>query len=494
VFPGGAQLSRFAKALNRMKGSNARVVELLAAYGYTAADIGVHSLRKGAGSHAVNGIVGQSPSTSSICLRAGWTQGAIKDKYLKFEHAMDTYLGRVFAGFPLTGDTEEVFKFDSLPPTWGQNVTDKRVKDAMKVAFPCTEHPSFPTESMGVFQRMLATIVKNDWWLKNVVLTACPNRDHPILSTEFYLQGLPEKLANLLDENPTRMVPSGVPQCVSLLKEVHSLKKQVVELIQVHLPAAVDEMVARVDTMLEEKGVNAGNASLVQIANMFTTKINEMEQRLGLARAVVPDPADTVSNRVAGDTVPCRPRGVSPWHEWQHSDGKWYAIPPNTRYPNPKTGMGPLLYQFYHGRIVHSLGGDRKIMPVRRMVPSDVPANTKKNEALGIKTTRARSRLSEAQQFVKFVADTTALNLDDGERGYSMPPTPRDCYKMADHAHAILAHCAPSRDRATKRRKTCNQKGWTTHLNALRKWKRESGIPGQLCEVVVDDIAFVPVM
>ncbi len=65
--------------------------------------ISVHSLRKGAGTFALNGIVGVSASVSAVCLRAGWTQGAIKDKYLKYEGAADTYLGRILAGYPLTG-------------------------------------------------------------------------------------------------------------------------------------------------------------------------------------------------------------------------------------------------------------------------------------------------------------------------------------------------------------------------------------------------------
>ena len=156
VFPGGQQLSRFSKALNRHKHDNRRIRELLAAYGYTPEDVGVHSSRKGAGSCACNGIVGQTPSISAVCLRAGWTQGAIKDKYLKYEHAQDTYLGRVLAGYPVTGP--DVTKFGSLPPTWGRNVLDERVKHALTIAFPCILKDGFPPESKGLFNSMLADV------------------------------------------------------------------------------------------------------------------------------------------------------------------------------------------------------------------------------------------------------------------------------------------------------------------------------------------------
>jgi hypothetical protein len=88
-------------------------------------DIGVHSIRKGASTYAVNGIVGVSASISVIFLRACWTQGAIKDTYLKYEGAADTCLGRILCGLPLTG--ARAVKFSTLPPVWGRNMTNERV-------------------------------------------------------------------------------------------------------------------------------------------------------------------------------------------------------------------------------------------------------------------------------------------------------------------------------------------------------------------------------
>ena len=492
VFPGGAQLSRFSKALNRQKSSNVRIIDMLNAYGYSAQDIGVHSIRKGAASYAANGIVAQTPSISAICLRAGWTQGAIKDTYLKYEHAQDTYLGRVLAGYPLTGVLETILKFSSLPPCWGKNINHVAVKEAMKVAYPCTLHPSFPKQSMGLFNRLLAVVVKNDWWVKNVVLTKIDSNDHPILSTDFYLQGIPEKIVHLLDEDPTLMVPTGTPFFLSLLENNDQLLKKVLEIINVHIPAAVNETVNRVDKLLEEKGVRAGNATMGEIKKMFTEKFENLERKLTNEFNLIDRTATTPSETVTTcNRIPCRKIGLTAWYQWQYPNGKWYGIPPNTQYPNPKTGLGPLISQFYHGRSVTSIEGDRSIMPICKMGPQDVPPNTKKDLQRGIKTTRARSRLSEAKQFVKFLRSNIENNIDEEERGYSIPPRLQDCYKMAEHAHVVLAHCAPRRlTPAQKQRKTCNQKGWTTHLNHLRRWKRESGLGGLLSEVTVDNIEF----
>ena len=489
VFPGGAQLSRFSKALNRQKGSNERIIETLSAYGYSPQDVGVHSIRKGAASYAANGIVAQTPSISAICLRAGWTQGAIKDKYLKYEHAQDTYLGRVLAGYPLTGVLESILKFSSLPPTWGKNVNHVAVKEAMKVAYPCTQHRDFPKQSMGLFQRLLAIVVKNDWWVKNVVLTKIDNNDHPILSTDFYLQDIPEKIVHLLDEDPTLMTPTGTPFMLSLLENNDKLLKQVLAIINVHIPAAIEETVNRVDKLLEDKGVNAGHATMGQIKTMFNERFEKLEQKItnefNLIDRTVETPVGptvTTCNRIL-----CRKIGVSQWYQWKYPDGKWFGIPPNTQYPNPKTGLGPLISQFYHGRSVTSIEGDRTIMPISKMRPQDVPPNTKKNLERGIRTTRARSRLSEAKQFVKFLRMNIERNWDEEERGYTIPPPLKDCYRMAEHAHMVLAQCAPRRlTPAQKQRKTCNQKGWTTHLNDLRRWKRESELVGLLSQVTVE--------
>ena len=35
-----------------------------------------------------------SPPIISICIRAGWFMGVVKDKYLKHEYAGDKYVGR----------------------------------------------------------------------------------------------------------------------------------------------------------------------------------------------------------------------------------------------------------------------------------------------------------------------------------------------------------------------------------------------------------------
>jgi len=72
--------------------------------------LGSHSARKGACSHASAGTT-VSPPIVSICLRAIWSMGQVKERYLHYEKAGDQYLGRVVAGLNCSDHS-----FAVLPP------------------------------------------------------------------------------------------------------------------------------------------------------------------------------------------------------------------------------------------------------------------------------------------------------------------------------------------------------------------------------------------
>jgi hypothetical protein len=67
------------------------------ALGISAGDLGLHSVRKGAASHACTAST-VSPPTVSICLHAMWSMGHVKERYLQYKKAEDQYLGRVVCG------------------------------------------------------------------------------------------------------------------------------------------------------------------------------------------------------------------------------------------------------------------------------------------------------------------------------------------------------------------------------------------------------------
>ena len=87
----GQDASTFSKGLDRML----RKMEAdgqLARFGKCKGDIGTHSIRKGAITY-LSSMPG-GPSSASICIRAGWTMGRVKDTYIKFAEAGDQFAGR----------------------------------------------------------------------------------------------------------------------------------------------------------------------------------------------------------------------------------------------------------------------------------------------------------------------------------------------------------------------------------------------------------------
>jgi hypothetical protein len=94
LFPGGNQYDRFMDCLHRIIDKHH---EEFYALGISAGDLGSHSARKGACSYASAGTT-VSPPIVSICLRAMWSMGQVKERYLQYEKAGDQYLGRVVSG------------------------------------------------------------------------------------------------------------------------------------------------------------------------------------------------------------------------------------------------------------------------------------------------------------------------------------------------------------------------------------------------------------
>ena len=117
LFPGGNQYDRFMDCLHRIV---VKYPEAFFALGISPGDLGSHSARKGASSHACSGTT-VSPPMVSICLRAMWSMGHVKERYLQYEKAGDQYLGRVVSGL----DVNSV-KFAVSPPYFEfDETTDK---------------------------------------------------------------------------------------------------------------------------------------------------------------------------------------------------------------------------------------------------------------------------------------------------------------------------------------------------------------------------------
>ena len=107
LFPGGNQYDCFMDHLHRIIG---KYPANFFALGISPGDLGSHSARKGASSHASSGTTVSLPMVS-ICLCTMWSMGHVKEWYFQFEKAGDQYLSNVMSGL----DVNDV-KFAVLPP------------------------------------------------------------------------------------------------------------------------------------------------------------------------------------------------------------------------------------------------------------------------------------------------------------------------------------------------------------------------------------------
>ena len=90
LFEGSDQYSRYSKIFAAVVTKHMPELKLL---GVKAGELGSHSSRKGVATMVAAGCTA-SPPIVSICLRAGWVMGGVKDRYLKHERAGDQYVGR----------------------------------------------------------------------------------------------------------------------------------------------------------------------------------------------------------------------------------------------------------------------------------------------------------------------------------------------------------------------------------------------------------------
>ena len=97
LFMGSSQYDRysnfFAKLLLKHE-------DAVIGMGVNICDLGTHYCRKGVATMVAAGCT-VSPPIVSICVRAGWVMGGVKDKYLKIDSAGNQHVGRCASCLPI---------------------------------------------------------------------------------------------------------------------------------------------------------------------------------------------------------------------------------------------------------------------------------------------------------------------------------------------------------------------------------------------------------
>ena len=278
--------SRFARLVQEMEGD---------LNGYDPSDFGTHSTRKGVATWVAAGCT-VAPPIVSLCLRAGWSLGGVKDKYLFHENAGDQHVGRCAAGLDSTTTEFAVSRpyFD-----YSDLEEDERTnRETMITAWLRDRLPRDISESgFDLAFNCFATICYHYQYLNENLDKKC------ILRNSAAFKDVPKefvdvaKIAYPWDKTEYTPKSSGVPPHVTQLADIKELKLKM-ETLQ---KSIMDEMRSEMDS----RGFASTECNTQKITDAIS-KLGEMIQKINTHGARNSQPEDeVVQERVAALTMIC---------------------------------------------------------------------------------------------------------------------------------------------------------------------------------------------
>ena len=383
LFPGGNQYSRYNKIFHSVLEKNK---ELFASLGVEKGSLGTHSIRKGAISLVSCGCT-VSPPMAAICLRACWSMGPVKDRYIHYEKAGDQFVGRSVTGINCMSTEFAVSPayFDESVLVDGKKVN---VLEEVKKLLSNTvgDGSKIQASFYEVMKYMLASLCYHFDHVNNNM-----EKDHPLRSSPVFLAlqtSVLRKLAvvrypwNSSENTPTF---TGITPYVVLMNEFKEYKKLMEAQTETIVNAMRQEMNRRgvggemfhLSEMLEsfkqqqavllakvnDMVTNCQDASRQdEIFDMFD--YHEEEEDLDTSEEIVqPPPAVENIERSSTSTLKMNRRGV--FIKWSNcTDGKIRLLPKD--YQFPKMCVANMLVMWFCGDVSNS------IPPYKMLKSSDV--------------------------------------------------------------------------------------------------------------------------
>ena len=266
LFQGTSQYNRYAKLFLQMISDYKSELQQL---GVKEGDLGTHSCRKGVATMVAAGCT-ISPPIVSICVRAGWVMGGVKDRYLKRESAGDQYVGRCAAGLDQLSKTFSVsppyFDFSAINESLERARLKKRLEQWLHSRI--LEDGELSASSKHVIWTCFASICFHHSYLTNYLHEECSFR------ASLIFQDIPDEFLNLArvaypwDSTVDTPKITGVPPHVLLMAEIEELKKKF-DALQVTIRTDMKDA-------LDERGVGGSEYH----TNSILQAIKESEARM----------------------------------------------------------------------------------------------------------------------------------------------------------------------------------------------------------------------
>ena len=242
LFEGESQYRRYCNTfLNLVEGELSPELKRL---GYEAGNLGTHSSRKGVATMVACGCT-VSPPISSLCIRAGWIMGGVKDKYIKRENAGDQYVGRCASNLDQLvkefATSPCYFDYSGLSPH-ERLERKKKVMDFMIERLPNAKN--IPAKTMFLAEMAFAAICYHREFLTEKLAPECIFRASPMFCD------IPSEILSLVvvkfpwDKTADTPKFTGIPPHVMMLAEMEKLNMKMQDLhtgIVDDLEKAMDE-------------------------------------------------------------------------------------------------------------------------------------------------------------------------------------------------------------------------------------------------------------
>ena len=178
IFKSSEIYIRFIKLFHRVIKDSLEEFEAL---GVTEHTLGSHSTRKGAITTVSSGCT-VSPSMASICLRAGWSMGNVRDRYIHYEKAGDQFCGR-----SVTGISSIKKEFATSPVYWECNPQGKdAVLKVLEEKF--IKSTDISPSSFHLLQSLFAALCYHREYLEEVLSPRNKLRASPLFNTCFVFE------------------------------------------------------------------------------------------------------------------------------------------------------------------------------------------------------------------------------------------------------------------------------------------------------------------
>jgi hypothetical protein len=315
LFPGRNQYKRFGRLL---KDTLEDHLEEVRAFGFEVSDIGTHSIRKGATTYLSSQPGGPAPA--SICIRAGWTLGGVKDVYIKYEQSGDMFCGRSLSMMPLLQP-----QFGAAPPSFKHGgLTPARIRAITEAIYPALSN----TGLWGAVTKFaLSSLIFHQsevegWPVDHYVRTNCQLfRSAELLAELSPLVHVQYPWDTVTANDPPPMVGTGIPPHVAILQELRTMGEASNKFIK--------DFSRMVHEVLDERAVEVGGMSGPALARAIqdgTREIRDNMERMAL-RVGVP----LVATPGQGPVIPPQAR-----HTWMLHlyGGTFHVLPQQWRFPS----------------------------------------------------------------------------------------------------------------------------------------------------------------